>query len=163
MEMNTETIFISMPLLPCIIVYLIMMYGGIRGLTGEDFGLEKYLEKSGNATKKNTVRKRGLFLCLVVSSILFTVTDIVILNNIGSLQDSQLTKVLLGISLIPQSIFTLAYGIYYNKSLTQIILLGIDLKTIRPLTIVVMLCFHITIVHVAFFLGARGYPDGLEY
>ncbi|MGJ1237651.1 hypothetical protein ACR78I_22190 [Sphingobacterium multivorum] len=55
MEMNTETIFISMPLLPCIIVYLIMMYGGIRGLTGEDFGLEKYLEKSGNATKKNTV------------------------------------------------------------------------------------------------------------
>lgn len=102
-------------------------------------------------------------MCLVVSSILFTVTDIVILNNIGSLQDSQLAKVLLGISLIPQSIFTLAYGIYYNKSLTQIILLGIDLKTIRPLTIVVMLCFHITIVHVAFFLGATGYPDGLEY
>jgi len=38
--MNTETIFILMPLLPCVIVYLIMMYGGIRGLTGEDFGLE---------------------------------------------------------------------------------------------------------------------------
>ena len=93
--MNTETIFILMPLLPCIIVYLIMMYGGIRGLTGEDFGLEKYLKRSGNATEKNTVRKRGLFLCLVVSSILFTVTDIVILNNIGSLQDSQLTKVAL--------------------------------------------------------------------
>ncbi len=96
-------------------------------------------------------------------TILFTVTDIVILNNIGSLQDSQLTKVLLGISLIPQSIFTLAYGIYYDKYLTQIILLRIDLKTLRPLTIVVILCFHITIVHIAFFLGATGYPDGLEY
>ena len=154
--MNTETIFLLMPLLPCIIVYLIMMYGGIRGLTGEDFGLEKYLKRYGNTTKKNTVRKRGLFLCLVVSSILFTVTDIVILNNISSLQDSQLTKVLLGISLIPQSIFTLAYGIYYDKYLTQIILLGIDLKTIRPLTIVVILCFHITIVHLGFFLGATG-------
>jgi len=87
----------------------------------------------------------------------------VILNNIGSLQDSQLTKVLLGISLIPQSIFTLAYGIYYDKYLTQIILLGIDLKTLRPLTIVVILCFHITFVHLAFFLGATGFPGGLEY
>ena len=63
MEMNTETIFILMPLLPCIIVYLIMMYGGIRGLTGEDFGLEKYLEKSGNATKKIPSEK-GAYFCV---------------------------------------------------------------------------------------------------
>ena len=161
--MNTKTITILILLLPCVMVYLILMYGGIRGLTCKNIGLEKYLEKPSIATVKNTVRDKGLFLCLVVSSILFTVTDIVILNNIGSLQDSQLTKVLLGISLIPQSIFTLAYGIYYDKYLTQIILLGIDLKTIRPLTIVVILCFHITIVHLAFFLGATGYPDGLEY
>lgn len=125
--------------------------------------LEKYLEKLSIATVKNTVRDKGLFLCLVVGSILFIITDILVLNNIGSLQDSQLTKVLLGISLIPQSIFTLAFGIRYDKYLTQIILLGIDLKTLRPLTIVVILCFHITIVHIAFFLGATGYPDGLEY
>ncbi|MDR3007222.1 MAG: hypothetical protein LBV59_04770 [Sphingobacterium sp.] len=125
--------------------------------------MEKYLEKLSIATVKNTVRDKGLFLCLVVGSILFIITDILVLNNIGSLQDSQLTKVLLGISLIPQSIFTLAFGIRYDKYLTQIILLGIDLKTLRPLTIVVILCFHITIVHIAFFLGATGYPDGLEY
>lgn len=161
--MNTKTIFISIVLLPCVIAYLIMLYGGIIGSKRKDFGLEKYLKRSGNATKKNTVRERGLFLCLVVSSMLFTVTDIVILNNIGSLQDSQLTKVLLGISLIPQSIFTLAYGIHYDKYLTQIILLGIDLKTLKPLTIVVILCFHITFVHLAFFLGATGFPGGLEY
>ncbi len=161
--MNTKTIFILISLLPCIIAYLIMMYGGIRELTRKDFGLENYLKRSGNATKKNTVRDKGLFLCLVVGSILFIITDILLLNNIGSLQDSQLTKVLLGICIIPQSIFTLAFGIHYDNYLTQIILLGIDLQTIRPLTIVVILCFHITIVHIAFFLGATGYPDGLEY
>jgi len=86
-----------------------------------------------------------------------------VFNNIGSLQDSQLTKVLLGISLIPQSIFTLAFGIHYDKYLTQIILLEIDLKTLMPLNIVVILCFHITIVHLAFFPSATGFPDGLEY
>lgn len=85
------------------------------------------------------------------------------MNNIGSLQDSQLTKFLLGICIIPQSIFTLAFGIHYDKCLTQIILLGIDLKPLKPLTIVGILCFHIKIVHLAFFLGATGFPDGLEY
>lgn len=64
---------------------------------------------------------------------------------------------------MPQSIFTLVFGIHYDKYLTQIILLGIDLKTLKPLTIVVILCFHISIVHIAFFLGASGFPDGLEY
>jgi len=161
--MNTKTITILILLLPCVMVYLILMYGGICGLTRKNIGLEKYLEKLSIATVKNTVRDKGLFLCLVVGSILFIITDILVLNNIGSLQDSQLTKVLLGISLILQSIFTLAFGIRYDKYLTQIILLGIDLKTLRPLTIVVILCFHITIVHIAFFLGATGYPDGLEY
>jgi hypothetical protein len=140
-----------------------MMYEGIRGLRRKYIGLEKYLKRSSIATVKNTARDRGLFLCLVVSSILFIITDILVLNNIGSLQDSQLTKFLLGISLIPQSIFTLAFGIHYDNYLTQIILLGIDLKALKLLTIVGILCFHITIVHIAFFLGATGFPDGLEY
>jgi uncharacterized membrane protein YidH (DUF202 family) len=139
------------------------MYGGIYGLTHKNIGLEKYLEKLSIATVKNTVRDKGLFLCLVVGSILFIITDILVLNNIGSLQDSQLIKVLLGICIIPQSIFTLAFGINYDKYLTQIILLGIDLKTLKPLTIVGILCLHITLVHLAFFLGTTGFPDGLEY
>jgi len=161
--MNTKTITILISLLPCIIAYLIMMYGGIIGLKRRDFGLEKYLKKSSNAPKKNTIPYGGLYFILIVSSILFTVTDIIVLNNIGSLQDSQLIKVLLGICIIPQSIFTLAFGVRYDKYLTQIILLGIDLKPLKPLTIVGILCFHITFVHLAFFLGATGFPGGLEY
>jgi len=161
--MNTDTITILILLLPCVMVYLILMYGGIRGLTCKNIGLEKYLEKPSIATVKNTVRDKGLFLCLVVGSILFIITDILVLNNIGSLQDSQLIKVLLGICIIPQSIFTLAFSIHYDNYLTQVILLGIDLKSLRPLTMVGILCLHITLVHLAFFLGATGFPDGLEY
>lgn len=70
MEMNTKTISRLIALLPCIIAYLIMMYGGIRELTRKYIGLEKYLEKSGNTNVKNTALDRGLFSCLVVSSIL---------------------------------------------------------------------------------------------
>lgn len=110
--MNTKTITILIALLPCVMVYLILMYGGIRGLTCKNIGLEKYLENPSIATVKNTVQDKGLFLCLIFGSILFTVTDILVLNNIRSLQDRQLTKVTLGISIIPQSIFTLPFGLH---------------------------------------------------
>ncbi len=50
--MNTKTIFTSIHMLPCVIAYLIMMYGGIIGLKRRDFGLQKYLKKSSNATRK---------------------------------------------------------------------------------------------------------------
>jgi len=53
--------------------------------------------------------------------------------------------------------------VHCDNYLTQVILLGIDLKSLRPLTIVGILCLHITLVHLAFFLGATGFPDGLEY
>jgi|GEM_PF-3816658 len=39
------------------------MYGGIGGLTRKYNGLEKYLEKSGNATVKNT-GVTGAYFCV---------------------------------------------------------------------------------------------------
>ncbi|MCS4168539.1 cellulose synthase/poly-beta-1,6-N-acetylglucosamine synthase-like glycosyltransferase [Sphingobacterium sp. BIGb0116] len=152
--MNNKTIFISIHLLPCVIAYLIMMYGGIIGLKRKDFGLEKYLKKSSNATEKNAIPYGGLYFILIVSSILFTVTDIMVLNNIGSLQDSQLTKILLGICIIPQCIVTLAFGLYYDYYFTQIILLGSDLKSLKPLTIIGILCLYIMGIHLSIFLAA---------
>ncbi|MCS4168543.1 hypothetical protein M2419_005676 [Sphingobacterium sp. BIGb0116] len=53
--MSIKTISISIVLLPCVIAYLIMMYGGIIGLKRKYFGLEKYLDRFSNAPKKNTV------------------------------------------------------------------------------------------------------------
>ncbi len=79
--MNTKTITILIALLPCVMVYLILMYGGIRGLTRKNIGLEKYLENPSIATVKNIVRDKVLFLCLVVGSILFIITGILVFNN----------------------------------------------------------------------------------
>ncbi len=155
--MNPKTIFISIVLLPCVIAYLIMLYGGIIGLKRKDFGLEKYLNRSSNATKKNTVPYRGLYFILIVSSLLFTVTDIMVLNNIGSLLDSQLTKILLGICIIPQCIVTIVFGLYYDNYFTQIILLGTDLKSLKPLTVIGILCLYIMGIHLSIFIVAFGF------
>ena len=151
--MNIDIVIRSTVFLSCIIIYLIMMYIGICGLKGKNIGLKKHLKLSGIWSRKNTGSEKSFYLCLIVSSILFTVTDILVFNNIGSQQDSQLIMILLVICLIPQCIVTIVFCLQFNNYLTKIIVLGIDDKSMKPLMRYGISWGYSTLVHLAIALG----------
>lgn len=152
--MNTDLLIKSTIFIPCAIIYLVMMYIGICGLKTENNLLEKHLRLAGIWNRKNAVLEKSFYLCLVVSSILFTVTDISLFNYIGSQRDSQLILILLVICLIPQCIGTIAFSLQFDIYLSKIIVFRIDEKSMKPLMRFGISLIYITLVHLACSLGA---------